>query len=441
MPRLLVRPVQTFLQTQAAGGIAILAGALIALIWANLFGAEAYNDFWRTPFSIELGDASLPLELRHLVNEGLMTFFFLVVGLEIKRELATGELRDPRNAALPILGAIGGMVVPALIYVAFNGTTGPSARGWGIPMATDIAFAVGVISLFGRGLPSGLKLFLLSLAIVDDLGAIMVIAIFYSTDLALGPLGIAGGLVLAILVMQRLHVRSMVPYIVVGSSLWLAVLSSGVHASIVGALVGLLTPAIPFQRSSAVGNEARKVADLTQGDPDYRDANVHHWVRLWTLSKESVSPLSRLEHHLHRWSSFVIVPIFALANAGVEINAQSVGDAMTSPIGLGVATGLVVGKTVGVWLAAWIGVKLRLARLPAGVNFSSMLAVAVVAGVGFTVSLFVGELAFVAQERIEIARIGTLTGSLVAGLIGSFLLLRARRRLSAQAPAGEPAHS
>lgn len=424
---------QTFLHTQAAGGVAILAGAVVALLWANIFGSEAYNDFWHTPFLLELGDWALELDLRHLINEGLMTFFFLVVGLEIKRELVTGELRDPKNAALPILGAIGGMVVPALIYVAINGTAGPTAKGWGIPMATDIAFAVGVISLVGKGLPSGLKLFLLSLAIVDDLGAILVIALFYSTDLVLSPLGIAAVLVGSILVMQRLHVRSLVPYILVGSALWLAVLSSGVHASIVGALIGLLTPARPFQRSSAVANEARRVADLTQDDPDDRDASVHHWVRLWTLSKESVSPLSRLEHHLHRYSSFVIVPLFALANAGVVINAESLTEAAASPIALGIASGLVIGKTFGVWFAAWLGVKLRLARLPSGVDMGAMLAVAATAGIGFTVSLFVGELAFTAHEQVEIARIGTLGGSLTAGLLGTYLLRRARRRLTATA--------
>lgn len=429
---------QSFLHTQAAGGIAILAGAILALLWANIFGAEAYNSFWHTPFLIQFGDWSLGLDFKHLINEGLMTIFFLVVGLEIKRELATGELRDPRNAALPILGAIGGMVVPALIYLAINGG-GPGSRGWGIPMATDIAFAVGVISLAGKGLPSGLKLFLLSLAIVDDLGAILVIAIFYSTDLAVSPLGLAAVLVIAIVVMQRLQIRSLIPYIIVGTSLWLAVYSSGVHASIVGALVGLLTPAIPFQRSSAVANEARRVADLTAGDPERLDSNVTQWARLWTLSKESVSPLSRLEFHLHPWSSFVIVPLFALANAGVEINRASLAEAVSSPIAVGVAAGLVLGKTAGIWLAAWIGLKLRIARLPTGVNLSNMFAVAATAGVGFTVSLFVGELAFTSREQIEIARIGTLGGSLIAGSIGGFLLVRARRRLPAAPAVKEPA--
>lgn len=430
---------QSFFHTQAAGGIAILAGAIIALLWANIFGAEAYNDFWHTPFSVQFGDWSLELDFKHLINEGLMTIFFLVVGLEIKRELATGELRDPRNAALPILGAIGGMVVPALIYLAINGGSGVGARGWGIPMATDIAFAVGVVALVGKGLPSGLKLFLLSLAIVDDLGAILVIAIFYSTDLALSPLGLAAALVIAIVAMQRLQIRSLIPYIVVGTALWLTVLSSGVHASIVGALVGLLTPAVPFQRSSAVANEARRVADLTAGDPERLDSSVGHWARLWTLSKESVSPLSRLEFHLHPWTSFVIVPLFALANAGVEINSTSLSEAATSPIALGVAAGLVIGKTIGIWLAAWIGLKLKVARLPTGVDLSNMFAVAATAGVGFTVSLFVGDLAFTSREHIEIARIGTLGGSLIAGLIGGFLLVRARRRLTAPPAADEPA--
>lgn len=409
-------------------------------MWANIFGAEAYNSFWHTPFLVQFGDWSLSLDYKHLINEGLMTIFFLVVGLEIKRELATGELRDPRNAALPILGAVGGMVVPALIYLAINGG-GPGSSGWGIPMATDIAFAVGVIALVGKGLPSGLKLFLLSLAIVDDLGAILVIAIFYSTDLALSPLAIAAALVIAILTMQRLHIRSLIPYIIVGTSLWLAVLSSGIHASIVGALVGLLTPSVPFQRSSAVANEARRVADLTRGDPERLDSNVSQWVRLWTLSKESVSPLSRLEFYLHRWSSFVIVPLFALANAGVEINRSSLAEAASSPIALGVAAGLVLGKTSGIFLAAWIGVKLKVARLPSGVNLSNMLAVAATAGVGFTVSLFVGELAFTDRADIEIARIGTLGGSLIAGLIGGFLLVRARRRFTASTALEEAANN
>jgi Na+:H+ antiporter, NhaA family len=427
VPRLVLQPLQTFLRTEEAGGILLLAAATIALIWANSPWRSSYDALWHTQLTIGLGAWSLAEDLQHWVNDALMALFFLVVGLEIKRELTTGELRQPRAAALPAIAALGGMVVPALLYLAIN-RSGEPARGWGIPMATDIAFALGVLAIVGRGLPTALKSFLLALAIVDDIGAILVIAIFYSGSISPGPLLTAAGLLALILVLQRLHVRWTAVYVLVGVSVWLATLQSGIHATIAGVALGLATPAVAFQRPKAVSLEAHRIADDTVDDPVPPDADAHQWLHLAGLTREAVSPLARLEHLLHPWTSYVVIPVFALANAGVSISRSSLGNALTSGITLGVVAGLVVGKTVGVTMFTWLATRTGITRLPEGVGWGQLVGVAALAGIGFTVSLFITSLAFQTQAIQDAAKVGILIASLLAGLLGALLLARFRRR-------------
>jgi Na+:H+ antiporter, NhaA family len=427
VPRLVLRPLQAFLKTEEAGGILLLAAAVAALLWANSPWRASYNAFWHTELTIRLGGWSLSEDLQHWVNDALMTLFFLVVGLEIKRELTTGEFREPRAAALPAIAALGGMIVPALLYLAIN-PTGEPARGWGIPMATDIAFALGVLALVGRGLPAALKSFLLALAIVDDIGAILVIAIFYSGSISLAPLLAAVGLFALILVLQRLHVRWAAVYVLLGVGVWLATFKSGVHATIAGVALGLATPAVAFQRPKAVSLEAHRIADDTVDDPIPPDADAHHWLQLAGLTREAVSPLARLEHLLHPWTSYVVIPVFALANAGVSISSSSLREAVTSGVTLGVVAGLVVGKTVGVTVFTWMATRTGITRLPEGVGWSQLVGVAALAGIGFTVSLFITSLAFQTPAVQDAAKVGILAASLLAGLLGAFLLARSRRR-------------
>jgi Na+:H+ antiporter, NhaA family len=427
VPRLVLQPLQTFLRTEEAGGILLLAAATIALIWANSPWRSSYDALWHTQLTIGLGAWSLAEDLQHWVNDALMALFFLVVGLEIKRELTTGELRQPRAAALPAIAALGGMVVPALLYLAIN-PSGEPGRGWGIPMATDIAFALGVLAIVGRGLPTALKSFLLALAIVDDIGAILVIAIFYSGSISPGPLLTAAGLLALILVLQRLHVRWTAVYVLVGVSVWLATLQSGIHATIAGVALGLATPAVAFQRPKAVSLEAHRIADDTVDDPVPPDADAHQWLHLAGLTREAVSPLARLEHLLHPWTSYVVIPVFALANAGVSISRSSLGNALTSGITLGVVAGLVVGKTVGVTIFTWLATRTGITRLPEGVGWGQLVGVAALAGIGFTVSLFITSLAFQTQAIQDAAKVGILIASLLAGLLGALLLARFRRR-------------
>ncbi|HZC98664.1 MAG TPA: Na+/H+ antiporter NhaA [Actinomycetes bacterium] len=426
VPRLVLRPLQAFLEAEEAGGILLLLAAVTALIWANSPWRASYDAVWQTELTFRLGGWSLSEDLRHWVNDALMTLFFLVVGLEIKRELTTGEFREPRVAALPAIAALGGMVVPALLYLSIN-SSGQAARGWGIPMATDIAFALGVLAIVGRGLPVALKSFLLALAIVDDIGAILVIAVFYSGRIALGPLLAAGGLLALVLVLQRLQVRWTVVYVLLGMGVWLATFRSGIHATIAGVALGFATPAAAFQRPRAVSLEAHRVADHTVDDPVAPDADAHHWLHLAGLTREAVSPLARLEHALHPWTSYVVIPVFAVANAGVSISRSTLGDALAGGVTLGLVAGLVVGKTVGVTVFTWVATRTGTTRLPEGVRWSQLVGVAALAGIGFTVSLFIASLAFQTRALQDSAKVGILAASLLAGLLGALLLARSRR--------------
>lgn len=415
LARAVGRPLANFLHTESSGGILILAAAVAALVWANSAWGDAYERLWESEVLIELGGTELFHEdLLGFVNDGLMAIFFLVVGCEIKRELVWGELRDRRRAALPAIAAVGGMIVPALIFVAFNaGEVG--ARGWGIPMATDIAFAVGLVALLGARVQPSLKLFLLTLAIVDDIGAILVIALFYSEGLSFGWLGLAVGLLGLMVVLRRVRVVYLPVFVILGVAVWYCTLESGVHATIAGVALGLLAPARPLLEPG----DAEAVADRLEGKEDItvEDLRVSEF-----LLTESVPLGSRIENALHPWSSYVIVPIFALANAGVVLSLDVVEG--SEHIVLGVVLGLVVGKTLGISLFAWLGARLGLGTLPLGANTRDVVGIAAAAGIGFTVSLFVADLAYGPGDPQDAAKIGILAGSVLAALLGSVLLWR-----------------
>jgi len=430
VPKRFVRPFVRFTRIEAASGIVLLAAAIAALIWANSRWSETYFQILDTHLTIDLGPFHLDESLLHLINDGLMAIFFFVVGLEIKRQLVLGDLRDPRAAAFPVMAALGGMIFPAAIYLLFNFDAGGEAiRGWGIPMATDIAFAVGVVALLGSRVSSGAKLFLLTLAIADDIGAITVIAIFYTEDLELRYLAFAvGGLVLARLA-NLVQVRSLAFYVPLGVVVWFLTLESGVHATLAGVALGLLTPARALYPADEFDRRARAILDTFPNEPDSPEAREHadhEALLLSDISAEAVSPLSRLEHRLQIWSSFVVVPLFALANAGIDFRGVEIVDALTSSVALGVAAGLVVGKTVGISFFAFIAVRSGFARLPAGTSWTHVVGLAAVAGIGFTVALFVANLAFTDPALDELAKVGIFAGSLVAGLVGALFLSRAR---------------
>jgi NhaA family Na+:H+ antiporter len=417
LARLVARPVREFLRIETAGSALLLGAALIALIWANSPWAGSYDSFWHTHVTLDLGILRLDESLQHWVNDALMVIFFFVVGLEIKYELVQGDLRDPKTAALPIVAALGGMVVPALIYVAILGGA-EGSNGWGIPMATDIAFAVGVLGLLGRRIPSPARLFLLTLAIVDDIGAIVVIAVFYTSDLNLTALAIAL-LLLGLMVMMRvLRIWAIWAYVVVGALVWLATLESGVHATLAGVAIALITPTVPLLEEKV----AREYAQKALADHEL-DADESH--RLRFLLDESVPVVERLQTRLHPVSAFFVLPVFALANAGVAVGGGVFGEALTSAIGLGIAFGLVVGKPIGIVLFAFVAVKLGLGRIPDHTGWRMMTGLGFVAGIGFTVSLFIAGLSFPGEELMTAeAQIGILVGSLVSAILGvSFLLL------------------
>jgi Na+:H+ antiporter, NhaA family len=443
VPRTFVRPFHRFSQIEAASGLALLVATAVALIWANSPLADSYHHlFEEVHLEFSLGPIHLEESLGRFINDGLMAVFFFVVGLEIKRELVLGDLSNPRAAALPVVAALGGMLVPALIYIAFNAGGTEAARGWGIPMATDIAFAVGVISLLGRRVPAGGKLFILALAIADDIGAIAVIAVFYTTDLrSLWLVGAVAGLA-AMWLAQRAGVRSLVFYVPFALFVWFATLESGVHATLAGVILGLLTPARALYSATELDTKARMILDTYPiGDTVLDEERAdHEAILLAEIANESVAPLNRLERRLLPWSSFVIVPLFALANAGVSFSGTPLGGILVNPVALGVGLGLFLGKPIGITLFAWLAVRTGIGRLPPHTTWSHVVGLGSLAGIGFTVSLFVTGLAFTSDEFTGVAKIGIFAGSLLAGLVGSSLLLRSRREpVPMPAPSEVPA--
>jgi NhaA family Na+:H+ antiporter len=375
-----------FLRNEANGGLALLLGSIAALLWVNVVDPASYVSFWGTHLNVGIGDASIDETLGHWVNDGLMTLFFFLISLEIKRELVTGDLRHPKRAALPIIAALGGIVVPIAIFFAVTG--GQDASGWGIPMATDAAFAIGVLALLGDRISEGVKLFLLTIAVVDDVAAIGVIAVAYTDHLSLGWLGLAVAGLLVVAAMRALGVRRILAYVPLGIFVWVATFESGVHATLAGVALALLTPAVP------VGG---------------RDV------------------LGELEHRLHPWVNLAILPLFALANAGVKLNGGELSDADGRRIALAVALGLVVGKFIGIAGATLAALRLKLGTLPPGVDRRGLLGAAALGGIGFTVSLFITPLAYDDPLLVGAAKLGILGGSVVAATIGITIFLTGRR--------------
>ena len=413
LARLVARPLREFLRVEAAGSVLLLIAAAVALIWANSPAASSYDAFWHTSIGIDLGGYTLEDTLQHWVNDALMVIFFFVVGLEIKYELVSGDLRDPKTAALPIIAAIGGMVVPAGIYLAVTGF-GDAGEGWGIPMATDIAFAIGVIGLLGRRIPSAARLFLLTLAIVDDIGAIIVIAVFYTAELHVTWLALAVGLLVLMIVLQKLRIWSFPVYIVIGVVLWFALFQSGVHATLAGVAIGLITPARALLKEDVARSYARSALADHHMDPDELG-------RMRFLLAESVPVVERLQSTLHPLSAYVALPVFALANAGVDLGGF--GEAVSSPVSLGIIAGLVLGKPLGIVLASFIAVRLGLGRLPDRTTWSMLVGLGSIAGIGFTVSLFIAGLSFPGNEALtEDAKVGILVASAIAALLGLAIL-------------------
>jgi NhaA family Na+:H+ antiporter len=407
----LIRPLVDFLRTEAAGGVVLVVAAIAALVWANSPWDASYDDVWTTRLSLSLGERQLDLDLRQWINDGIMAIFFFVVGLEIKRELVEGELRDPRRAMLPVCAALGGMMAPAVIYVAFN-AGGEAVDGWGIPMATDIAIAVGVLSLMGRRVSPSLKLFLLALAIVDDIGAILVIAVFYTDEIHGGALLATVGLVLTVGAMRRWGVRSAAAYVVVGVALWLTLHESGIHATLAGVVLGLMAPTQPIRQAELI--DAAELADVSSYEAARQTA---------TVARDTVSVVEWLEHRLHPWTSFVVVPLFALANAGVPLSRDIVGDALTSSVAGGIVVGLVVGKVMGITGFTWLAARLGIARLPENTTWSGIVGVSALGGIGFTISIFVAGLAFGGEPLEDQAKVAILAASLLAAAIGSALIV------------------
>lgn len=424
----ILQPFQRFIRAEAAGGILLLIFAVVALVWANSPWADAYFNVWQTYVTVGFGSAGISKPLLLWINDGLMAVFFFLVGLEIKREMLVGELADARKAAFPMAAALGGMLVPAGIYALVNGGTA-FASGWGIPMATDIAFALGVLALLGPRVPLALKVFLTALAIVDDLGAVLVIAIFYTSELATGALVTAGVLFVLLLGFNRLGVQRTAVYVFFGLALWVAVLKSGVHATVAGVLLAL---AIPARRRldtqsflDRLKSYTNRFGDTLPGEEDPKSASseqqdIIHSVEI--AAKNAETPLVRMEHALTGWVAFGIMPIFALANAGVSFEGIDVGSALAHPVSLGVLLGLFLGKQLGVFAFAWAAVKSGLAELPRGVTWRAVYGVSCLTGIGFTMALFIAGLAFDDALALDRAKMGILAGSLLAGLLGWGLL-------------------
>ena len=408
--------VRAFFETATSGGLLLVVAAVVAMVWANSPLSGAYDALRHSEVVLRAGPFVVREDLQHFVNDALMAVFFLFVGLEIKRELVAGDLRDRRAAALPVFAAIGGMALPALIYAAVNSGQAGSA-GWGVPIATDIAFALGVLALLGDRVPASLKLFLLSLAIIDDIGAIAVIAIFYAGNLDPSALAFAALFAAASVGLRAARVHWAPLHVMLGVGCWLAAYNSGVHPTLAGVAFGLITPALPLAPAVVVRRWTRDMSD----EPTATELR-----ELMNVAKETVSPAERLEHLLHPVTSFIIVPLFALVNAGVEIRLDAFDSPASASVALGVALGLVVGKTAGVAGAAWLAVRLRAATLPADMDWRSIIGIGALAGIGFTVSLFVTGLAFDDPGLEQAAKLAVLVSSVVASLLGSAILLRRR---------------
>ena len=421
----IIKPFHEFAKIEASGGLLLLASALIALIFANSIFAEQYFAIWHSTFSINLGPLSLSMPVEAWINEGLMALFFLVVGLEIKREFLVGELSSAKKALLPVVAAVGGMMIPAIIYTAFN-LGNPGASGWGIPMATDIAFTVGVLTLLGKRIPTPLKAFVVALAIVDDIGAVLVIAFFYTTGVSVSSLGAAAIILLALFFANRLKVRSTLVYAILGILLWFAFLKSGVHATVAGVLLALLIPSKPDIDMEDFHSNAQGILNRLDESDKKADvlSNREHQgsiLSMEVLTTHAETPMQRMERFLHPWVTFMIVPLFALANAGIPLGNFST--AVTSSVSLGVIFGLIIGKQIGITLFTWISVKTNLSIMPREVSWRQIYGVSWLAGIGFTMSIFITNLSLTSPALVLQSKMGILLASLICGIVG-YLILR-----------------
>ncbi len=428
---------QAFIQAEAFSGILLIFITLIALLWANSAWSESYNEVWNTYFSISLGDLSISKDLIHWINDGLMAVFFFVVGLEIKREVTTGELSSLRRAAFPVMAAVGGMVVPALFYYFMNAGEATVA-GWGVPMATDIAFALGILSLLGKRVPLSLKLFLVALAIVDDIGAVLVIAVFYTADVNFLSLWVGFGIFGLLLVISSYNLRVLGVYILLGLIMWVAFLLSGVHATVAGILLALTIPS----RSGINQEEFITSTDNVLGElhssylahtypavkSEAADQENDLQAAVYTIEancKKALSPLGRLEHTLHPWVAFAIMPIFALANAGIFVNASLIYD-FFNPATAGIVYGLVLGKPIGIVLFSVLASVTGMGIKPASITWRHIIGVGFLSGIGFTMSIFIANLAFEGTGILATAKLAILSASILAALAGYLLLFKAK---------------
>jgi len=420
----ILTPFEEFIHRQTTSGLLLMAMAVLALVLANGPLSETYQHIVHTYISIGVGDWALKMTLHHWINDGLMALFFFVVGLELKRELLVGELAKPRNAALPIAAAVGGMLVPALIYFAIN-PDGDAGLGWGIPMATDIAFAIGALALLSSRAPKALTTFLVALAIVDDLGAVMVIAVFYTESIALTPLAMAGALFAILLAFNLVGIRKTLPYFIIAVLLWYALLQSGVHATLAGILGALSVPATPKYNPERFSYQVRELmqrfdASHEPGKSIMTNDKLRAVVQTLENGVHSVeAPLQRLEHVWHMPVAYLVIPIFALANAGIPLAFGSLAESLSHPVMLGVSLGLVLGKFIGITGASWLVLKLGVAVLPKDTRFIQIAGVSLLAGIGFTMSIFVAQLGFAHNEELLLmAKTGILFASLLAGISG-----------------------
>jgi len=423
VPRLVLRPLERYLQREAGSASLLMAAATVALVWANVW-PDSYDNAWSTVMAVDLGPLLIEEDLRHWINDLLMAVFFYVVSLEVKRELLFGSLRDRRSAAVPTAAAFGTMFGAALTYLAVNLIGDGDLRGWAIPIATDIAFAIGVLGLVGRRAPKELRAFMLTLAVVDDLGTIVVIGVVFSTGFSPAWFAAAAAAVVTLLVAQRIGIRALVPYVLLAGLLWLAVLKSGVHATIAGVVLGFLTPAVALHSRQRTGEFlGARLSEIASSDREVSEGTLLNTSR---LAQEAVSPLARMEERLHPWSAYAILPLFALANAGVPVSLDGVIDALRSPVGLGIALGLVVGAPLGGILFAWSSIRLGAGRMPNGLDWSAIGAVTPLKGIGFTIAIFISALAFDEVELQEQAKLAILFASAAAAMTGfAALSLRA----------------
>lgn len=427
----LLKPLDRFIRNQSMAGLALFISAAVALVLANSPWREAYHEFWEHSITVGLDTFIFERNLHHLINDGLMAVFFFVVALELKREFLAGELSDPRNAILPLAASVGGMVFPALIFLAINNFQGPETRGWGITMGTDTAFVLGLLALLGKRVPPAIKALFITVAVTDDIASVTVIALFYTSDISMMNLGIGAAFMVVLVAMNLLGVRSITAYGVIGiGGLWTAFMLSGVHATVAGVLAALTIPVNTKMKERAYAKKIRELVDAFDRTKDTAAVTItreqaHIITKVKRFSMAAESPLQRLEQALHPWVAFLVLPLFALANAGIEF-PDSISGVFASPVTMGVMLGLVLGKPIGLLLMSWTFVKFGWGKLGTGVNWGHMVAISVLSGLGFTMAIFISELAFASEAMRAEAKLGILFASVTAGIVGTWLFMRCK---------------